>query len=87
MYAPTSAKHVLAEAVGASATYLFFSSIHLKSDSPDKREHPLELRVQTHILHPICTRTRVRHALRLQRPDRKQQTIKFSLQTLQTLCR
>ena len=26
MYAPTSAKHVLAEAAGASATYLFFSS-------------------------------------------------------------
>ena len=87
MYAPTSAKHLATEAVRASVTYLFFSSTHLKSDSPDKREHPWELRVQTHILHPICTRTRVRHALRLQRADRKQQTIKFSLQTLQTLCR
>ena len=51
MYAPTGAKHLATEAARASVTYLFFSSTHLKSDSPDKREHPWELRVQTHILH------------------------------------
>ena len=56
MYAPTSAKHLATEAAGASVTYLFLSSAHMQSDSPDKREHPWALGVQA-----LRTRTHINH--------------------------